>query len=189
VNALRRIGMPLVLRSPDPDEARNAATYVAGQLGRPIWLDRPVWPPGLAAACAIDGRIPVFIIATAPGERIQIPEPRVSHLPMLVVAGSDGAVSVGGTICAELALPLPTPAERSERWKLAGFSSELADALAARWRVIARIDALATAARFEAAGRGTFRPRTMSQRPRASAMRRCSMASAVCCPPKSVTTT
>jgi hypothetical protein len=157
VNALRRIGMPLVLRSPDPDEARNAATYVAEQLGRPIWLDRPAWPPGLAAACAVDGRIPVFSVATAPGERIQIPEPRVSHLPMLVVAGSDGAVSVGGAICAELALPLPTPGERRERWQVGGFGSEVADALAARWRCsVARIDALATAARFEAAGRGAF---------------------------------
>jgi hypothetical protein len=157
VNALRRIGMPLVLRSPDPEETRCAAAYVAGHLGRPIWLDRPAWPPGLAAACAIDGQVPVFTVVAAPGERIQIPEPRVSQLPLLVVTGSDGAVSVGGATCAELALPLPTPGERSERWMARGFAPPVADALASRWRCsTARIDALAIAARFEAAGRGVL---------------------------------
>jgi hypothetical protein len=157
VSALRRIGMPLVLRSPDPDEARSAAAYVAGQLGRPIWIERPAWPLGLAAACAIKGHIPVFTVVAAPGERVQIPEPRVSQLPLLVVAGSDGAVSVGSATCAELTLPLPTPVERSDRWKMRGFAPPVADTLASRWRCsVARIDALATAACFEAAGRGAL---------------------------------
>lgn len=155
VNALQRLRMPLVLRSPDADEARHAAAYVADQLGHAVWLQRPVWPAGLAAACEIDGGIPVFTIAAAPGERIDIPAPKVASLPLLVVAGSDGAVSVGGASCAELALPLPAPGERRERWLAHGFDPQSAGALAARWRCTsARIDALAAAAHFEAVERG-----------------------------------
>jgi hypothetical protein len=155
VDALRRLGVALVLRSPDLDEARNAAGHVARKLGRPVWLERPAWPPGLAAACAIDGQVPVFTVTAAPGERVEIPAPRVPQLPVLIVAGSEGAVSVGGATCAELTLPLPAPEERRERWLTSGFDPPAAELLARRWRCsTARIDALASAARFEAAERG-----------------------------------
>jgi hypothetical protein len=41
LNALRRIGMPLVLRSPDPDEARTRRPMSRGQLGVPSgWIVR-----------------------------------------------------------------------------------------------------------------------------------------------------
>jgi len=154
VVALRRRPAPLVLRAPDPDEARCAAEYVARQLGHPVVLDRPVWPPGLAAACAIDGQVPIFTVIAAPGERVLIPAPRVPSLPLLIVAGSEGAVSVGGAACVELTLPLPTPLERAERWLEAGFDAESARALAQRWRCsAARIDALASTAHFLATER------------------------------------
>lgn len=154
VNALQRLAMPLVLRSPDPDEARNAAAYIANRLGHAVWLQRPAWPAGMAAACAVDDLVPVFTIATSPGERIDIPAPKVP-LPLLVVAGGDGAVSVGGASCAELVLPLPAPHERRDRWLAHGFEPWSADALAGRWRCSsARIDALAAAALFHAAERG-----------------------------------
>jgi hypothetical protein len=155
VRALQRLGGALVLRSPDHEEARGAAAWVAEQFGRAVWLQKPVWPTGLAAACAIDGLVPVFSVMPAPGERIEIPEARVAHLPLLVAAGIDGAVTVGAESCSELTLPLPVPDERRERWHLRGFDAPTAALLARRWRCsMARIDSLAASARFEAAGRG-----------------------------------
>lgn len=155
VRALQRLGGALVLRSADPDEARNAAAYIAKQLGCPVWLDKPAWPSGLAAACALGGLVPVFSVAPGPGERIEIAASKVARLPLLVMAGVDGAVTVGGESVAELVLPLPSSGERRERWRTRGFDASTAAALAQRWRCsMARIDAMATSARFEASGRG-----------------------------------
>jgi hypothetical protein len=158
--ALRAEGGALILRCVDRDEARAAAAWAAERLGRrPVWIAQPQWPAGLAAACALGDRLPVFVVDAVPGERVAIEAPAGDALALLVIAGPDGNVVVDGLPALELALPLPPPDERVARWRSHGLAEPDAAQLGERLRLpLVRIDALARAARLAASGRAAGPP-------------------------------
>jgi len=145
----------LVIRVLDRDEALASAEVIGRVLGRQIHrIPEPKWPSGLAGASLTAARLPVFDLQLGPGERIDLALPP-PDVPMLILLGPDGAVSVGGTFVPELSLALPPPESRSARWRQHGIDGEAALQLGRRLRCgFAQIDALARSAQHYAARRG-----------------------------------
>ncbi len=150
--ALRKTGGAMVLRALDRREARAAAELIAKLMQcRPRFCTEAEWPLGVSAAAMIESTLPVFDWALAPGERVALSAPRVT-LPVLMLAGPDGAVLYDGAAPAELRLAVPAGDERALRWRQHGFAQATARELADRWRCgYAQIDVLAQAASFHAA--------------------------------------
>ncbi len=157
--ALDRVGGALVLRAVDRIEARAAAQLIAAALGRQCrFCSETSWPAGVAVAAAIEPSLPVFDWTLAPGERITLPAPPVA-VPVLLLAGLDGAVRFEGAAPAELRLGVPAASERALRWRRHGFDATASAELAERWRCgYAQIDALVQAAVFHGACAGRDAP-------------------------------
>ena len=106
----------LVLRGAPGSGRACLGAALAGAAGLTA-LEVPVtlWEqePALAMACCYGGRLPLLRPRLGPGELWE-PPARPGAGPVLVLLGADGAVAGGGLL--ELAVPVPTEAERRALW-------------------------------------------------------------------------
>ena len=147
----------LLIRSGQALEARAAAALVVGAMGaRPAFFAGEA-APGFAAWLWLSGRLPVWCVSLAPGERRRAPAIPGHDGPLLVACGADGSIEAGAAV-AQWRLPVPAAAERSQLWRAAlgaGPTPETIAGLAAHHRHGAgRIAELGQAARSAAARLG-----------------------------------
>jgi hypothetical protein len=147
----------LLIRSGQPLEARAAAAQVVAAMGARVAFFEGDAVPGFAAWLWLNGRLPVWCVALAPGERRRAPRLPGHDGPLLVVCGLDGSIEAGAAV-AQWRLPVPAAGERSQLWRAAlgaAPSAETIGALAAQHRHAAgRIAELGQAARSAAARLG-----------------------------------
>lgn len=105
----------LVLRGNPGVGRQNYAELVARLLHkRAISVPVEAWrqEPALAAACRYADWLPVLRATMGPGEELQLPE---HDQPIVVILGTDGAVSRTGFL--ELSLGVPGEAQRRALWR------------------------------------------------------------------------
>ena len=153
-------GGALTIRALDRQEGLACAEVVARALGRrPMIIADRQWPIGCAALASIEPTLPVFDVATAPGEQIDLPQPPLAGLAIVIVTGLEGSMTVGGQYPPEMVVTTPDVAARIARWRHHGFVEEVAEQLARRLRCgYAQIDALASGAAFHAVSTGAKEP-------------------------------
>jgi hypothetical protein len=149
-------GGAVIVRALDRQEGFACAEVIARTLARsPRIIAERQWPIGFAAVAAIEPTLPVFDVATAPGEQIDLPEPALTATPIVIVTGLEGSVTIRGQYPPEIRLKTPDVAARIARWRQHGFAEETAVELAERLRCgFAQIDVLARGAVFHAASAG-----------------------------------
>jgi hypothetical protein len=126
----------LVLRSASLEEARSAAQQVANHLGgEPCFLEANAPVEGLVGWLRLNHLIPVFLLDPAPGEVRRIPSIPLYRGPILVIAGTDGALESTGRDLIHWTLPLPTSEERESLWQEALGNPALAAELAPKQRL------------------------------------------------------
>ena len=144
----------LLIRSGQPLEARAAAAQVVGAMGARAAFFEGEAAPGFAAWLWLGGRLPVWCVSLAPGERRRAPRIPGHDGPLLVACGADGSIDAGAAV-AQWRLPVPAAAERSQLWRAAlgtGPAAATIAALATHHRHAAgRIAELGQAARSAAA--------------------------------------
>lgn len=144
----------LLIRSGQPLEARAAAAQVVGAMGARAAFFEGEAAPGFAAWLWLGGRLPVWCVSLAPGERRRAPRIPGHDGPLLVACGLDGSIDAGAAV-AQWRLPVPAAAERSQLWRAAlgtGPAAATIAALATHHRHAAgRIAELGQAARSAAA--------------------------------------
>ena len=153
-------GGALIVRALDRQEGLACADVVARVLARrAMIIAERQWPTGFTALASIEPTLPVFDLAPAPGEQIELPEPADARTPLVIVTGLEGSVTVRGQYPPEMRLTTPGVAARFERWRQHGFAEDVAEQLARRMRCgCAQIDVLAHGAAFHAASAGASRP-------------------------------
>ncbi len=105
----------LVLREGDPGDRRLFAALLAEALGlRAVLLETA--EPGLGAAAALGGWLPVEAVATAPGHRSTLLPLDGHDGPRVALTEADGGVVARGWDCCDIPLPPFTPAERAAQW-------------------------------------------------------------------------
>jgi hypothetical protein len=152
-------GGALTVRALDRHEGLACAEIVARALSRrPMIIADRQWPVGFAALASIEPALPVFDVAAAPGEHIDLPE-SLAGVPIVIVTGLEGSITVRGQYPPEIVVRMPDVAARIARWRHHGFAEDVAAQLAQRLRVgYAQIDALAGGAAFHAASSGSAHP-------------------------------
>ena len=146
-------GATLVLRAAAHDDALAVAVVMARALGTPPVRVRDPRIPGLAPWLVASERIAVLDTAPGPGETLLLPE--LAGLPLIVLAGPDGAVAVEPGSSRRLAnwnVPLPDLAARGALWH--AHRGDACGALPQRRMSAAHIDALAAAAAHHARIKG-----------------------------------
>lgn len=142
-------GTALVLRAAAHDDALAVAAVVARTLGAvPVRITNPRLA-GLAPWLVAGNHIAVLDAAPAPGETLLLPE--LAGLPLIVVAGPDGAVASEPGSTRRLAIwnvALPDRAARTALWH--AHLGDACGALPLRRMSAAHIDALAAAAAHHA---------------------------------------
>ena len=153
-------GGALIVRALDRQEGLACADVVARVLARrAMIIAERQWPTGFTALASIEPTLPVFDLAPAPGEQIELPEPADARTPLVIVTGLEGSVTVRGQYPPEMRVTTPGVAARFERWRQHGFAEDVAEPLARRMRCgCAQIDVLARGAAFHAASAGASRP-------------------------------
>jgi hypothetical protein len=142
-------GMTLVIRASSRDDARAAAAAIAREMGgSPAYL-ADARLPSLIPWIIASRHVAVLDSTHGPGERLTVP--RLADLPLIVLAGPDGAVQAESGRLATWPLPLPDAADRARLWRAAlpGCDADVAT-LGLRRMSAARIAALAHAAHHEA---------------------------------------
>jgi hypothetical protein len=151
-----RHGDRLVLASGDPAESLAAARALAAFAGaRAAIVEGDAVPAGLLPWLLLHDAWPVLAAELAPGERRALPVALLASgaatrssappwLPAVLVAGNaDGQWLAAHEAVPQLALPLPTPAERAALWRALGHGDAAAQRLGALHRHTAtRIAAL-----------------------------------------------
>lgn len=143
----------LVLRAAAHDDALAVAVVMARALGMSPVRVRDPRIPGLAPWLVASERIAVIESASGPGETLLLPE--LAGLPLIVLAGPDGAVAVEPGSSRRLAIwnvPLPDLAARGALWH--AHLGDACGALPQRRMSAAHIDALAAAAAHHARIKG-----------------------------------
>ena len=98
-------------------------------------------------------------ISPGPGDSIAIAPPPAPGARLVVLAGSDGAITMNGVPLPEVRLATPDAVERAQAWRRAGWDEEASRVLGERYRCgLGRIATLARTARFLAACDGASRP-------------------------------
>lgn len=146
-------GATLVLRAAAHDDALAVAVIVARALGTTPVRVRDPRIPGLAPWLVASERIAVLDTAPGPGETLLLPE--LAGLPLIVLAGPDGAVAAEPGSSRRLAIwnvPLPDLAARRALWH--AHLGDACGALPQRRMSAAHIDALAAAAAHHARIKG-----------------------------------
>jgi hypothetical protein len=153
-------GGGLLVRALDRQEGLACADVIAQALARrPLIITEKSWPIGCAAVSSIEPTLPVFDLPAGPGEQIDLPAPPITEIPLVIVTGLEGGVTVRGQYPPEMHVTMPGAAARRARWRQHGFAGQVAEALAQRMRCgYAQIDALARGAAFHAASAGAASP-------------------------------
>jgi hypothetical protein len=146
-----RAGRALLVRSHDADDAQAAATWLAETMSCALLpVGAAEWPEGAALLARSGHALPVLQATGAP--LVAPPQP----LPVLVLAGPDGSVSLPGHRLMELRLPLPSVAERAAHWQHLAWPEP--QALAQRCRCgLSQIQHLHEAAQLQVSARGQAR--------------------------------
>ncbi|HET6520844.1 MAG TPA: ATP-binding protein, partial [Geminicoccaceae bacterium] len=144
----------------DPADGSAAAATLARALDRQALLvaaggllphgpgAHPPGPRCLGPLCRLAGAVPVLRLELVPGERRELAWPLGWDGPLVLLAGVDGSVECPDAALLAWALPLPTPAERSQGWRRHKVAPGLAATLARELRQgpsrIAAVGATAT---------------------------------------------
>jgi hypothetical protein len=112
----------LVLRGGDPADRRLLAASLAVALGGPsagaalaIGADAP--RTGLGVLCRLTAMVPIDEMELGPGERRRLPDLQGHDGVRLVLTGPDGHIDAGRLPMTDLAMPVPTIAERAVLWR------------------------------------------------------------------------
>jgi len=119
----------LVIRSGSRAEAKAIAQKLAEAGGRRAAFIEGDVASGITPWLLARRLVPVFCKELGPGERWGIPPlPRWSG-PVLVITGHEGTVAWDGTLVPSWSIPIPSPGERIDLWRLALGDTELASSL------------------------------------------------------------
>ena len=141
-------GATLVLRTAARDDALALAARIARAMNTQPARLSDGRAPGLAPWLVAAGRIAVLDAAPGPGETLVLPE--LAGLPLIVVAGPDGAVAAAPGSrrrVSQWRAPLPDRAARAWLWQ--AHLGEHTGALPLRRMAAAHVHALAAAAAHE----------------------------------------
>ena len=127
-------GAALVVRSASPAEAQAVAVALAARLGvRPAWWGSEL-PAGADLWLALTKRLPVFALASSPGEVAVVPPLPLYRGPVLVLAALDGGVRRDDGVLAEWRVPRAALPLRESIWRAALGDTSAAQQAACRYR-------------------------------------------------------